>query len=195
MCARAPVAAAALMTVSMARRSATGGLEATKASYPGPFGTLISAGSSACTIMGAPPAASSFIAARSSSRDSGGNSAIPESIRKHLNPTTPASSSGPIAAAFPGTAPPQNATSTAHCPAAAAAFSRSASTETVTGTEFSGMSQIVVTPPASAARVADANPSHSVRPGSLTCTCVSTSPGSRARSPRSTSRSASSFAS
>ena len=129
MCARAPVAAAALMTVSMARRSATGGLEATKASYPGPFGTLISAGSSACTIMGAPPAASSFIAARSSSRDSGGNSAIPESIRKHLNPTTPASSSGPIAAAFPGTAPPQNATSTAHCPAAAAAFSRSASTD------------------------------------------------------------------
>ena len=39
------------------------------------------------------------------------------------------------------------------------------------------MSQIVVTPPASAARVAVANPSHSVRPGSLTCTCESTSSG------------------
>ena len=39
------------------------------------------------------------------------------------------------------------------------------------------MSQIVVIPPAAAARVADANPSHSVRPGSFTCTCVSTSPG------------------
>ena len=37
---------------------------------------------------------------------------------------------------------------------------------------------IVVTPPAAAARVADAKPSHSVRPGSLTCTWVSTSPGS-----------------
>ena len=42
---------------------------------------------------------------------------------------------------------------------------------------FSGMSTIVVTPPAAAARVAVAKPSHSVRPGSLTCTCVSTSPG------------------
>ena len=48
---------------------------------------------------------------------------------------------------------------------------------------------------AAAARVAVANPSHSVRPGSLTCTCVSTSPGSSARSPRSTSRAASSGAS
>ena len=92
---------------------------------------------------------------------------------------------------FPGTAPPQNATSTAHCPAAAATLARSASTVVVTGEEFSGMSQIVVTPPARAARVAVANPSHSVRPGSLTCTCESTSPGSSGRSPRSTVRSAS----
>ncbi len=45
---------------------------------------------------------------------------------------------------------------------------------------------IVVTPPAAAARVAVAKPSHSVRPGSLTCTWVSTRPGSSARSPRST---------
>jgi len=44
---------------------------------------------------------------------------------------------------------------------------------------------------ASAARVADANPSHSVRPGSFTCTCESTRPGSSGRSPRSTVRSAS----
>ena len=48
----------------------------------------------------------------------------------------------------------------------------------VGGTELSGMSMIVVTPPAAAARVADAKPSHSVRPGSLTCTWLSTSPGS-----------------
>ena len=45
------------------------------------------------------------------------------------------------------------------------------------GMEFNGMSMIVVTPPAAAALVADAKPSHSVRPGSLTCTWVSTSPG------------------
>ena len=43
---------------------------------------------------------------------------------------------------------------------------------------LSGMSTIVVTPPAAAARVALAKPSHSVRPGSLTWTWVSTSPGS-----------------
>ncbi len=48
------------------------------------------------------------------------------------------------------------------------------------------MSTIVVTPPAAAALVAVANPSHSVRPGSLTCTWVSTRPGSRHTSPRST---------
>ena len=40
------------------------------------------------------------------------------------------------------------------------------------------MSTIVVTPPAIAARVAEAKPSHSVRPGSLTCTWLSTRPGS-----------------
>ena len=49
---------------------------------------------------------------------------------------------------------------------------------TVAGMLFSGMSTIVVTPPAAAAAVAVANPSHSVRPGSFTCTWLSTSPGS-----------------
>ena len=52
------------------------------------------------------------------------------------------------------------------------------------------MSTIVVTPPAAAARVADANPSHSVRPGSLTCTWVSTSPGSSTSSSASSTVSA-----
>ena len=77
-----------------------------------------------------------------------------------------------------GTAPPQKATSTAHCPAAAARFTASDAGSSVGGRLLSGMSTIVVTPPAAAARVAVANPSHSVRPGSLTCTWVSTSPGS-----------------
>ena len=43
----------------------------------------------------------------------------------------------------------------------------SAATDTVGGSELSGMSQIVVTPPAAAARVAVVNPSHSVRPGNV----------------------------
>jgi hypothetical protein len=71
------------------------------------------------------------------------------------------------------------------CPAIARTFARSASASLVAGIELSGMSTIVVTPPAAAAAVAVANPSHSVRPGSFTCTCVSTTPGSNATSPSS----------
>ncbi len=44
---------------------------------------------------------------------------------------------------------------------------------------LSGMSMIVVTPPAAAALVAVVKPSHSVRPGSFTWTCESTRPGSQ----------------
>ena len=47
------------------------------------------------------------------------------------------------------------------------------------------MSTIVVTPPAAAACVAVSNPSHSVRPGSFTCTCESTTPGMSVSSPKS----------
>ncbi len=62
----------------------------------------------------------------------------------------------------------------------------SASTEVVTGTLLSGMSTTVVTPPAAAAAVPVAKPSHSVRPGSSRCTCESTSPGSSTASAGST---------
>ena len=62
------------------------------------------------------------------------------------------------------------------------AWPAGASTVVVGGMLLSGMSTIVVTPPAAAARVAVAKPSHSVRPGSLTCTWVSTRPGSRTSS-------------
>ena len=58
-------------------------------------------------------------------------------------------------------------------------------TVVVAGMLLSGMSTMVVTPPAAAARVAVAKPSHSVRPGSLTCTWVSTRPGMTTRSPTS----------
>ena len=69
------------------------------------------------------------------------------------------------------------------------AWSSSAATVVVGGIEFSGMSTSVVTPPAAAARVAVAKPSHSVRPGSLTWTWVSTRPGSStSSSSRSTTR-------
>ncbi len=96
---------------------------------------------------------------------------------KHLKPNTPASCSAGRSAAFAGTAPPQNPTSTAHWPSAAARLASRAATSMVGGIEFSGMSMIVVTPPAAAAAVAVAKPSQSVRPGSLTWTWVSTRPG------------------
>ena len=88
----------------------------------------------------------------------------------------------------PGTTPPQNPTSTWHLPRAAARFASSPSTVVVGGMLLSGISTIVVTPPAAAARVACSKPSHSARPGSLTCTCVSTSPGRTTCAPTSSSR-------
>ena len=78
---------------------------------------------------------------------------------------------------MPGTAPPQKPMSTNAWGAATSCLSSSAGPLTVDGIEFSGMSMIVVTPPAAAALVAVAKPSQSVRPGSLTCTWASTRPG------------------
>src|SRR4029079_9013997 len=119
------------------------------------------------------------------------NSGTPESTRKHLKPATPSSSIAQMLGALSGTAPPRSATSARRFPRSAATFARTASTVTVGGMEFSGMSTIVVTPPAAAARVAVSKPSHSVRPGSLTCTWVSTRPGSStSSSPRVTVRAA-----
>ena len=76
--------------------------------------------------------------------------------------------------------------STASLPRAAARLAASASTVVVTGMLLSGISSTVVTPPAAAAAVPVAKPSHSVRPGSLRCTCESTSPGISTRSSAST---------
>ncbi len=95
-----------------------------------------------------------------------------------MKPKTPASCSGRRSPTLPGIAPPQKPTSTKQLSCAALRFTSSAATSTVGGRLFSGMSMMVVTPPAAAALVALAKPSHSVRPGSLTCTWVSTRPGS-----------------
>lgn len=105
-----------------------------------------------------------------------------------MKPKTPASCSGRSCARLPGTAPPQKPTSTCTVPRAASCLVRRCSTVVVGGSELSGMSISVVMPPAAAARVAVPKPSHVVRPGSSMCTWVSTSPGSRASSPRSTRR-------
>src|SRR5579859_4406754 len=141
--------------------------------------------SSACTSSGTPALVSTGIARRSTPSSTCGKSSTPDSTRKHLNATHPASASARSSATLPGTTPPVNATSTASCPSVAAAFASNAASVVVGGDALSGMSTIVVTPPAAAARVAVAKPSHSLRPGSLTCTCVSTRPGMSTRSPTS----------
>ena len=74
-------------------------------------------------------------------------------------------------------------------PAPPSASPRAPPRVVVAGMLLSGMSTIVVTPPAAAARVAVSKPSHSVRPGSLMWTCVSTMPGETTRSPTSIRRS------
>src|SRR5213594_4102564 len=74
--------------------------------------------------------------------------------------------------------------------AALDSFARRASSSTVGGSELSGMSASVVTPPAAAPRVAALQPSHSSRPGSLTCTCASRTPSSVTTRPPRIARSA-----
>ncbi len=190
-CARAPVRRIASTTRAIACRSLTAGRLARKSAYRSPSAPSPrrSDGSSACTISTLPSEATSASAASSCAGSRCPNSSTPDGARNALNPRTPASCSGRSAPRFSGTAPPQNATSTLSLPAVAARLASRAGTDVVGGIELSGMSTSVVTPPAAAARVADANPSHAVRPGSLTCTWLSTRPGS------STSSSASSTAS
>lgn len=71
---------------------------------------------------------------------------------------------------FDASTPPQKPTCTYDSCNAHDRLLRNASTVSVGGTELSGMSNTVVMPPAAAARVAHAKPSHAVRPGSLICT-------------------------
>ena len=61
---------------------------------PRPGAAAMTSGSSAWTMSRPSKVASSVSAARSPASSSGGNSGTPESSRKHLKPTTPASCSG-----------------------------------------------------------------------------------------------------
>ncbi len=102
-----------------------------------------------------------------------------------MKPNTPAACSGARSAVLPGIAPPHRPVSTNSWPSVAFRLASRPSTVVVGGIEFSGMSTMVVTPPAAAARVALAKPSQSVRPGSFTWTWLSTRPGSSASPARS----------
>ena len=144
-------------------------------------------GDSAWISAGRPASCIRARGAERPSRGIGGNSPTPESAMNILKPHTPSPASGRMSGIDPGTTPPQKATSTESFPSAAVRFLASASTLVVGGMLFSGMSTMVVAPPAAAAIVAVAKPSQSLRPGSLTWTCVSTRPGRTMRSPKSRS--------
>ncbi|CAM5669770.1 hypothetical protein STENM223S_03653 [Streptomyces tendae] len=145
-------------------------------------------GSSACTISRPSKAAISASDRASCSWSRCGNSSTPDGDRKALKPKTPASCSGRRSLTLSGRAPPQKPTSMCALSAATSRLVRRLSTVVVGGMELSGMSTRVVMPPAAAARVAVQKPSHSVRPGSFTCTWVSTRPGRTTWSPTSSSR-------
>ena len=185
----APVARDRPATVVTAAASPSAGRVSRYVRYSvgSPVRRRIRAGSSAWTSDGTPSPRMIGKAEASSAGLTIGNSPTPESTRNDLNPQTPSSTSGPIWSSDPGMRPPQKATSTLSFPSAAARFSDKAPTLTVGGIELSGISTIVVVPPAAAALVAVPNPSHSDRPGSLTWTWESTSPGMTTRSPKSTS--------
>src|SRR5678815_1787646 len=82
-------------------------------------------------------------ASRRSFSETFSNSATPDGVRKHLNALTPASASGMIWSALPGTTPPMYSTFTCDLPWADARFASSASTEVVAGIELRGMSRTV----------------------------------------------------
>ena len=128
------------------------------------------------------------IAARRSASPTRRTRRRPTATRKHLKPRTPAATQRARARRrCPARRRPRTRRRRAHWPRAAARFAverRHASSSP--GSLLSGMSTSVVTPPAAAARVAVAKPSHSVRPGSLRCTCVSTMPGHDHELPQST---------
>ncbi len=167
-CTRAPVSRAPSSSRPIAVVSAASGRLSRKSAYArlgGAGDAARTAASSACTISNAPRRATSRSTACSPAGSSGGNSSTPDGDRKHLNPSTPASQSGSRSSRLSGTAPPQNPTSTASLSCASACFAFRSARVVVGGTEFSGMSTSVVTPPRAAAWVPVTNPSHSVRPG------------------------------
>src|SRR6266568_1885187 len=90
-------------------------------------------------------------ASASSGTLTAGNSSDPESARKHLKPSTPASWSGASPPRFRGMTPPQKPMSTWQRPSAASRLARNAATLTVAGTLSSGMSTRVVIPPVASA--------------------------------------------
>ena len=78
---------------------------------------------------------------------------------------------------LPGTSPPQSAEIDERFLLRRGRFRSKLAPSIVGGWALSGMSKIVVVPPAAAAREPVANPSQSVRPGSLKWTCESITPG------------------
>ena len=187
---RAPLSFAAPQARATARISASGGREASQApasrrpdARTRAVASWTRCSSSACTATSSPAAVAARIASGSCASVMAGNSGTPLSQRNALTPTAPRAARSRNGAGSVPMRPPHSAKSTIDSRSPAARFASNAAPSTTGGREFSGMSMTVVTPPAAAARLPWYQPSQSVRPGSLKCTCASTTPGN-ASSPR-----------
>ena len=122
---------------------------------------------SACTATGSPSCAARSIPSKSVWSSARSKSSMPVLHMKALNPMTPRPASSSSRSRLPGTRPPQRQKSTRATPRAAATLRSNEAPSIVGGEAFRGMSKKQVPPPAAKAAVPVANPSQSVRPGSL----------------------------
>ena len=91
----------------------------------------------------------------------------PRVAQESFKANSPRSASSGISPRLPGTSPPHRAKSVMDAASRAARLRSNSRAFTVHGVEFSGISKNSVPPPAASARLPEAAPSHSARPGSL----------------------------
>ena len=184
-CTCPPERLAASMTPAMARFSIPRGREARKSEYLllcGAGEAAMASLSSAWTSSGQSRPLSVRSAASTPSGSRAGNSG-PAGTMKHLKPRAPASRRASSWPMLSGTAPPQNPTSTWHCPAAARSLASSAATLTVGGSLIDRHVHESRYPPGCGQRGSHSRtPPTPVLPGSQTWTCESTIPGRTTRS-------------
>ena len=129
------------------------------------FATVAS--SSACTATGSASLAATAIPSRKTLRSALGKSSVPLDDMNALKPITPHSANSDILPRLRGVRPPHSAKSNTEDFSAAARFSSKLGRSRVGGLALSGISKTHVAPPAAEASEPVAQPSQSVRPGSL----------------------------
>ena len=188
-CSAQPVSSARCSARAIASVSATTGREARKSRTPVRPGARARAASpaviaslSACTATGRPSRAARAIPSWSVRSSARGKSSMPLAGHERLEPDDAARRELVEPVHVPGHEPaPEREVARRRTRRRPRPSRRTPRRRRPAGVEFSGMSTAQVTPPTASAAVPVAMPSHSVRPGSLRCTCGSTPPGSTCR--------------